>query len=102
VFVDGVLILCHRNLVRRFDFTVYVHATDETRLARRIERDATHRGRTRESVAEQWNTTVLPMHRQFVEPYQHIADMGIDNNDAFPDLRPIVKRIAAIQDTDAK
>lgn len=96
LFVDGVLLLCEPNLVRRFDLTVYVRAADEIRLARRLARDTTQRGRTRDSVIQQWRNTVIPMHRRYVEPFQVSADFVIDNDQTEPDLQPVVERINAM------
>jgi len=59
------------------DLRIFVDAPPDVRLQRRIERDVAERGRTAESVREQWDTTVLPMHERFVEPVKAEASMVI-------------------------
>ena len=94
VFVDGVLVLSEPALRSKFDFSVYVHTDDRVRLQRRIDRDVVDRGRTPGSVVDQWNESVMPMHRQFVEPSRQFADCEIQNNDdSLPEIDRIVEKI---------
>ncbi|MCA9215067.1 MAG: uridine kinase [Planctomycetales bacterium] len=90
LFVEGVLTLCNTNLRARFDVSVFVHADDTTRLERRKARDVLERGRTAESVLQQWEQSVLPMHQRFVEPSRHHADVVIDNHET-PNLEPVLR-----------
>src|SRR5262245_42025982 len=68
VIVEGILVLYEPELRERFDLKVYVDTDADVRFIRRLERDVAERGRTRESVVEQYLNTVRPMHEQFVEP----------------------------------
>ena len=63
-----------------FDFSIYVDADDDVRLARRIVRDISMRGRTMESVITQYLDNVKPMHKKFVEPCRALADFVYINN----------------------
>jgi uridine kinase len=77
IVVEGILVLAEPELVRRMDLRVYVDADDDIRLARRIRRDVAERGRSVESVLDQYETTVRPMHLQFVAPTRGKADIII-------------------------
>lgn len=68
VVVDGVLLLAVEDLRARMDLRVFVDTSAEERLRRRLRRDTRRRGRTRESVLEQWESTVHPMYQRFVAP----------------------------------
>jgi uridine kinase len=57
------------------DVKVYVDTDDDTRFIRRLRRDISERGRTVESVIEQYMSTVKPMHLEFVEPSKRYADI---------------------------
>jgi uridine kinase len=77
ILVDGILIFAIEELRQMFDIKVYIDAEADIRLARRLQRDIQERGRSPQSVLEQYLTTVRPMHRQFVEPSKHYADIII-------------------------
>ena len=77
VVLDGILVLADARLRSLLDYSVYVHAGPEERLARRIDRDTSDRGRSRESVVEQFERSVRPMHEHWVEPSRVHADMTI-------------------------
>ena len=79
VLVDGILILGDKELRNMMDLKVYVDADSDHRFIRRMERDIIARGRSRESVVNQYLTTVKPMHDQFVEPSKRYADIIIPN-----------------------
>ena len=64
------------------DIKVYVDTDADVRLARRILRDVCERGRTMESVINQYITTVKPMHEEFVEPSKKYADVIIPKADS--------------------
>lgn len=68
VLVDGILLLAFPAVAALFDLSLFIHAPADERLSRRIARDTTERGRTRESVLRQFAETVAPMHDRFVEP----------------------------------
>ena len=77
IIVDGILIFENKALRELMDIKVYVDTDADVRLARRILRDVCERGRTMESVINQYITTVKPMHEEFVEPSKKYADVII-------------------------
>lgn len=77
IIVDGILIFENARLRDQMDIKVFVDTDSDVRLARRIMRDVIERGRTMESVVDQWITTVKPMHEEFVEPSKRWADVII-------------------------
>ena len=77
VLVDGILVLAEPALRVRMDVKLYVDAAPDVRLMRRLERDIHERGRSVESVLEQYRRTVRPMHLEFVEPSKRHADVII-------------------------
>lgn len=77
IIVDGILILENKELRDLMDMKVYVDTDDDVRLARRLVRDVQERGRSMNSVLQQYFTTVKPMHRDFVEPTKRYANIII-------------------------
>jgi uridine kinase len=77
VIVEGILVLADEALRERFDVRVYIDTEPDVRLMRRLQRDIVERGRTVESVLNQYERTVRPMHYQFVEPSKRYADIII-------------------------
>jgi uridine kinase len=77
VIVDGILIFENEALREQMDIKVYVDTDADVRLARRIMRDVRERGRSMESVINQYLGTVKPMHEEFVEPSKRWADVII-------------------------
>lgn len=77
VILEGILILEDPRLRELMDIKVFVDTDADERLMRRILRDTKERGRTVESVLNQYVTTVKPMHEQFVEPSKKYADIII-------------------------
>jgi len=77
ILIDGILVLAEPALRDRMDVKLYVDAPDDVRLMRRIERDLHERGRSIDSVLEQYRRTVRPMHLEFVEPSKRHADVII-------------------------
>lgn len=75
IIVEGILIFENRELRDLMDIKVFVDTDADVRLCRRIVRDVRERGRTLESVVEQYQTTVKPMHEQYVEPSKKYADI---------------------------
>ncbi len=76
--VEGILVLAEPALRRRFDLCVFVEAAADLRLIRRVRRDMAARGRTAESVLEQYLATVRPMHDRYVEPSAEHAALVLD------------------------
>lgn len=77
VIVEGILILAEPELRALLDLKIYVDTDADLRLIRRIRRDIAERGRTLESVIEQYLATVRPMHLEFVEPSKRYSDVII-------------------------
>ena len=77
ILVDGILVLAEPTLRERMDVKLYVDAPDDVRLMRRIERDLHERGRSIDSILDQYRRTVRPMHLEFVEPSKRHADVII-------------------------
>ncbi|HEY0729119.1 MAG TPA: uridine kinase [Pyrinomonadaceae bacterium] len=77
VIVEGILIYADPRLLEQMDIKVFVDTPDDIRFIRRLRRDLAERGRTIESVIEQYIATVRPMHMQFVEPSKRHADVII-------------------------
>ncbi len=77
VIVEGILIFQNRELCRQMDVKIFVDTDADVRILRRITRDVRDRGRSLESVVNQYLTTVKPMHEMFVEPSKRNADIII-------------------------
>jgi len=77
VLIEGILIFADRDLRKRMDIKLFVDAEGDTRFIRRLQRDIRERGRTVESVIDQYMKTVRPMHLEFVEPSKRYADIII-------------------------
>jgi uridine kinase len=77
VILEGILIFAEKRLIDEMDVKVFVDTPDDLRFIRRLRRDIAERGRTVDSVIEQYLSTVRPMHLQFVEPSKRMADVII-------------------------
>ncbi len=77
IIVEGILIFAEPRLLEELDIKVFVDTPDDIRFIRRLRRDVSERGRTVDSVIEQYLATVRPMHTQFVEPSKRVADVII-------------------------
>lgn len=75
ILLDGILIFENKELRDMMDIKIFVDTDADIRFIRRLVRDVSDRGRTLESVIEQYTTTVKPMHEQFVEPSKKYADI---------------------------
>lgn len=75
IIVEGILIFQNCELRSLMDIKVFVDTDADVRILRRIMRDVKKRGRSLDSVVEQYLTTVKPMHEQFVEPSKRAADI---------------------------
>jgi uridine kinase len=80
VIVEGILILTHPDVREMFDIKIYVHADSDERLIRRLKRDINDRGRDLDEVLWRYQTTLKPMHQQFIEPTKEFADIIIPTN----------------------
>ncbi|HOV98064.1 MAG TPA: uridine kinase [Bacteroidota bacterium] len=77
IIVDGILIFVEKALRDLMDIKIFIDTDADERLLRRIQRDIVERGRSIQSVMQQYLATVKPMHLEFVEPSKHWADIII-------------------------
>ena len=77
IIVEGILIFENEALRELMDIRIFVDTDADVRLCRRIKRDVRDRGRTLESVIEQYQTTVKPMHEKYVEPSKRFAHVVV-------------------------
>ena len=97
ILVEGILIFTEASLRDMFDVKIFVDTDSDIRFIRRLDRDLAERGRTTESVIKQYQSTVRPMHMEFVEPSKRYADVIIPEggfNTAALDM--VVARIEAL------
>ena len=94
IVLEGIMIFAERRLCDLMDIKVFVDTDADVRILRRIIRDVNQRGRSLDSVIDQYLTTVKPMHEQFVEPSKRRADIiipvGGENNVA---LDMLIERV---------
>ena len=77
IIVEGIMAFAFDKLLPLYDTKIFVDTADDIRFIRRLKRDMSDRGRTLESVVEQYMDTVRPMHHAFVEPSKKYADIII-------------------------
>ena len=77
IIVEGILIFENEDLRKLMDIRIFVDTDADIRLCRRIKRDVNKRGRTMESVLQQYQTTVKPMHEKYVEPSKKFANIVV-------------------------
>lgn len=80
MIVEGILILTNPELRDLCDIKIFVHADSDERLIRRLKRDIAERGRDMNEVLTRYQTTLKPMHEQFIEPTKAFADIIIPND----------------------
>jgi uridine kinase len=99
IIVEGILVFVDQALRALMDIKVFVDTDADTRFIRRLKRDVAERGRTMESVIDQYQTTVKPMHLEFVEPSKRYADiiipLGGHNTVAVDLLLTLVRSVTA-------
>ena len=99
IIVEGILIYTDAALRQLLDIKVFVDTDDDTRFIRRLQRDINERGRTVQSVIDQYLGTVKPMHLEFVEPSKRYADIivpqGGHNAVAIDMLLTLIRSLAA-------
>lgn len=99
ILVEGILIFTEPRLRELFDVRIFVETDDDVRFIRRLQRDINERGRTIDSVVNQWMSTVRPMHLEFVEPSKRYAHVIIPEgglNDVAMEM--IIARIEALRE----
>ena len=103
ILVEGILVLAEPALRVRMDVKLFVDAAPDVRLMRRMERDLHERGRSVDSVLEQYRRTVRPMHLEFVEPSKRHADVIIPRggqNQVAIDM--VLARVQSLLDLDQR
>ncbi len=80
IIVEGILIFNSKELRNLCDIKVFVHADADERLIRRVRRDIKERGRDIDEVLNRYQSTLKPMHQQFIEPTKNYADIIIPND----------------------
>jgi len=86
IVVEGILTLVHPELRALASLRVFVHASADVRLARRVRRDVVERGRSADGVLQQYLDTVRPMHFEHVEPSRVHADLVLDGEAPLDDM----------------
>lgn len=80
IIVEGILIFADKKLRDLLDIKVFVHADSDERLIRRLKRDIRERGRDLNEVLDRYQSTLKPMHQEFIEPTKNYADIIIPND----------------------
>lgn len=96
LIIEGILIFQNKRLCNEMDIKIFVDTDADVRILRRIIRDVRKRGRTLESVVDQYLTTVKPMHEQYVEPSKRNADIIIpEGGHNLVALEMVINRVKA-------
>ncbi len=99
IILEGILVLSDEDIRRHTDLKVFVDTPDDIRLMRRIERDMRERGRTLESVRQQYLSTVRPMHERYIAPSRQWADIALrGDRDLAENVETLWARMLAIAD----
>ncbi len=106
VLVEGILIFAEKALRELMDIRIYVDTDADIRFIRRFDRDVKERGRTPDSIIQQYLTTVRPMHLEFVEPSKRYADIivpeGGHNQVAMEMILARVRSLLAAENNDVQ
>lgn len=98
IIVEGILVFVEKAVREQMDIKIFVDTDADIRLMRRVRRDLEERGRTFESVREQYYRTVRPMHLRFVEPSKRWADLiipeGGENKVALDVILGLIRQVA--------
>lgn len=95
IIVDGHLALAVDELLALLDLRVFVDTPVDERLRRRLARDVAHRGRTEQSVLDQWNRTVQPMYQEHIAPSADRADLTLSGLET---VQAMAQRVMAVVD----
>ena len=80
IIVEGIFALHYMQLRKLYTLNVFIETSEDIRFQRRLSRDTKERGRTISSIKDQFESTVLPMHKKFIGPSKQFADLIIDGN----------------------
>ena len=96
IIVEGILVFVEEALREQLDVKLFVDTDADIRVMRRVRRDIEQRGRTFQSVREQYYRTVRPMHLAFVEPSKRWADLIIPEGDAKVALDLVTNKLLSV------
>ena len=80
IIVEGIFALHYMQLRKLYTLNVFIETSEDIRFQRRLSRDTKERGRTIGSIKDQFESTVIPMHKKFIGPSKQFADLIIDGN----------------------
>lgn len=101
IVVEGILVLWEQRLRERFDLKIFVDTPADLRIIRRLKRDVAERGRTPESILDQYLTTVRPSHEMFIEPSKRYADVIVPEGGLNrPALAMLLARVRELANSD--
>jgi len=86
IIVEGILMLHYKRLLDFYSLKVFIETPEAIRIKRRIDRDIRSRGRTLESIENQYYSTVKPMHEKYVQPSKSSSDIVLDGTDLVDNL----------------
>lgn len=85
IIMEGLFVFHYEEIREKLDYMVYIDAHHESRLERRIRRDAAERGYPEHEVRYQWHNHVRPCEEKYLEPYKPMCNLVVDNNHSFDD-----------------
>lgn len=98
IILDGILLFALSSVRKQLDLSLFVDVPADIRFIRRLMRDVKERGRTTESVVEQYLQTVRPMHEQYVQAFSQSADIIVTNEtEIMPSLNALVQQVLALR-----
>lgn len=102
ILVEGLFVLHHAGIREQFDLKVFVEASEEVQLQRRLARDAEERGYGPDDVRYQWDNHVMPAYRDYLLPYRSRCDIHVINEERFDKavtvLRDHLMQLAGVRD----
>tara|TARA_E500000331_G_C17171858_1_gene676495 strand:+ start:120 stop:734 length:615 start_codon:yes stop_codon:yes gene_type:complete len=96
IIVEGIFALHYMQLRKLYTLNIFIETSKDIRFQRRLNRDTKERGRTIDSIKDQFESTVLPMHEKFIRPSKRFADLIIDGDS---NIKNIIRSIKEKVDT---
>jgi len=81
IIVEGILVFYFEKLRKLIDISIFIDTSNKIRLERRLKRDIEKRGRTKNSIAKQFFSTVQPMHNKYIKPYMKFSDIIVSSKE---------------------
>jgi uridine kinase len=91
IIAEGLFIFYEKDIFKQFDLKIFIDASEEVQLKRRIKRDTTERNISHEFVLYQWENHVKPAFEQYLLPYKDKADIVINNNEHFNNSLKVIE-----------